>query len=229
MTAMKTVNQLIPAAQQQLATPAAPVKATELPPEVRRATEQLINRLFADLRSIYPAWKQAWSSEELYRNSKANWTQALLDAGICDWSQIERGLARCRLEPGDFIPSVGKFIDRCWATPEELGAPAVDAAYWEAQRNSHPAMAGNERWSHPAVYHAANQCSRHSLLYLPADVGRLKFAEAYRAVIRRFEAGEALPEPVPALTASVHRKGDPATARSALDALRAGLAGGAHA
>lgn len=226
MTAMKTVNQLIPAAQQQLATPAAPVKATELPPEVRRATEQLINRLFADLRSIYPAWKQAWSSEELYRNSKANWTQALLDAGICDWSQIERGLARCRLEPGDFIPSVGKFIDRCWATPEELGAPAVDAAYWEAQRNSHPAMASHATWSHPAVYHAARRLKQHVLLHLPAELGRLKFAEAYRAVIRELAMGAQLEEPAPALPAEVYRKGDPATASAALAAMRAAVGGG---
>ncbi|QJD58179.1 Replication protein P [Pseudomonas sp. gcc21] len=225
---MKTVNQLIPSAGKLLASPAAPaapVKAKELPPEVKRATEKLINDLFARLRSIYPAWKQAWNSEELYRLTKAEWTQALLDAGITEWAMIERGLSRCRQEPGDFIPSVGKFIERCWPTAAELGAPDAETAYWEAQRNSHPSVAGHERWSHVAVFHAAIQCSRHSLLTLPAEVGRLKFAAAYAEVLKRVAQGEQLAEPAPALPRDVHRKGDPATARAALAGLRNSLTG----
>ncbi|SDS25468.1 phage replication protein P [Halopseudomonas litoralis] len=224
---MKTITDLIPAASRQLAT-AQPVKAQELAPEVKRETERLINDLFGQLRSIYPAWKQAWTSEDLYRKAKATWTQALLDAGIADWSLIERGLSRCRQEPGDFIPSVGKFIDRCWPTPVELGAPDHETAYWEAQRNSHPAIAGRGRWSHRAVFHAALLCGRHSLMTLPSDVGRLKMAKAYGEVIQRLARGEDLPEPAPALSADVHRKGDPAKASAALAAMRAAV-GGARA
>lgn len=223
---MQTINQLLPAAQRQISTPAAPVKATELAPEVKRATEALINRLFSDLRSIRPAWKQAWTSEELYRKAKANWTQALVDAGITDWSLIERGLARCRREAGDFVPAPGTFIAWCWPTPEELGLPGTEQAFWEACRFSHPTMAGRERWSHPAVYHAAIRCSRHSLLTLPADTSRLKFAKAYEAVCRELAQGATLPEPPKALPADVHRKGDPAKANAALAAMRAAVGGG---
>src|SRR5690554_684792 len=222
---MKTITDLIPAASQQLAAPAAPVKATELAPEVKRATEELINRLFSDLRSIRSAWKQAWTSEELYRTAKANWTQALIDAGITDWSLIERGLARCRLEPGDFVPAPGTFIGWCWPSPEELGLPETEQAYWEACRFSHPAMAGRERWSHPAVYHAAIRCSRHSLLTLPTETSRLKFAKAYAEVCRELARGAELPQPPKALPADVQRKGDVATGRAALAALRASVGG----
>lgn len=225
---MKTITDLIPAASRQLAAPAAPVKAVDLAPEAKRATEGLINRLFSDLRSIRSAWKQAWTSEELYRKAKANWTQALIDAGITEWSMIERGLARCRQEAGDFIPAPGTFITWCWPTPEELGLPETERAYWEACRFSHPTMAGHERWSHPAVYHAAIRCSRHSLLTLPTETSRLKFAKAYGEVCRELARGVVLPEPPKALPADVMRKGDVATGRAALAALRAGL-GGARA
>src|SRR5690554_8145373 len=102
---MQTINQLLPAAQRHIAAPAAPVKAAELAPEVKRATEALINRLFSDLRSIRPAWKRAWTSEELYRKAKARWTQALVAARIPDSSLIERGLARCRRAAGDSVPA----------------------------------------------------------------------------------------------------------------------------
>lgn len=224
---MKTITNLIPAASRQLAAPAA-VKAQELAPEVKRATESLINDLFAQLRSIYPAWKQAWTSEELYRKAKGTWTQALLDAGITDWALIERGLGRCRLEAGDFIPSAGKFIERCWPTPEELGLPETERAYWEACRFSHPSMAGHERWTHHAVYHAAIRCSRHSLLTLPTETSRLKFAKSYGEICRELAQGAVLPEPPKALPADVQRKGDAATGRAALAALRASV-GGARA
>lgn len=223
---MKSVTELIPSARLQLTVSPAPVKARELPPEAKRQTEALINRLFSQLRAIYPAWKQAWTSQALYDEAKATWTQALLDAGIADWALIEQGLARCRLEPGDFIPSAGRFIERCWPTPEQLGAPEVEAAYWEAQRNSHPAMASHATWSHPAVYHAARRLKQHVLLHLPAELGRLKFAEAYRAVIRELAMGAQLEEPAPALPAEVYRKGDPATASAALAAMRAAVGGG---
>lgn len=225
---MRHASELVPVPGTAL--PAAePVRAAELAPEVKRATELLINRLFSELRAIYPAWKQAWSSEDLYRRAKASWTQALLDSGIADWGLVERGLRQCRAEPGDFIPSAGKFIERCWPTPAELGAPAPVDAYWEAQRNCHPAMVGYEHWSHRAVFHAAIRCSRHSLLTLPAEVGRAKFEKHYGEVIRALALGADLPEPAPALPAEVMRKSDPAKGREAIAALRAAVAGGARA
>src|SRR5690606_6122440 len=222
---MQTINQLLPAAQRQIAAPAAPVKAAELAPEVKRATEALINRLFSDLRSIRPAWKQAWTSEELYHKAKANWTQALIDAGVTDWSLIERGLARCRLEPGDFVPAPGTFIGWCWPSPGELGLPETEQAYWEACRVLHPAMAGRERWSHPAGYDGAIPCTRHILPARPTGTSRLKFATAYAEVCRELARGAELPHPPKALPADVQRKGDVATGRAALAALRASVGG----
>jgi len=224
--AMKTANDLIPAAQRGLATHQ-PAKVADLPPEAKRETERLINELFGQLRAIYPAWKQAWTSESLYRSAKAAWTQALLDAGVSDWSLIERGLAWCRASGSDFIPSAGKFIQHCWPSPAELGAPEVEQAYREAHRYSHPAMVGHERWSHPAVYHAAIKVSRHSLQVMPLKATQQMFAEAYRAVLQRMACGEVLSEPPLALPADVKTKGDPAKANAALAAMRQSVNKGA--
>lgn len=224
---MNNVSDLMPAAKRAIANtgnqPAPSVK--DLAPEVKHQTALLINDLFEQLRAAYPAWKQAWNSKALYEKAKAEWTQGLMDAGITDWGLIERGIARCRQEPSDFIPSVGKFIERCWLTPAQIGAPDEEKAYWEAQRNSHPSMVGHERWSHNAVFHAATQCSRHSLLTLPSDVGRLKFAKAYAAVMVRVSQGELLADPAPALPMDLGRKGDPGKAAAALAAMRAAVGG----
>lgn len=223
---MKPASALTPSATRAMAKPrAAAAGVKDLSPEAKQQTALLMNDLFERLRSVCPGWKQAWSTDALYRKSKITWTEALMAAGMNDWALVERGLERCREEGHTFIPTPADFIAMCWLTPAEIGAPEEEAAYWEAQRNSHPSMIGHERWSHNAVFHATIQCSRHSLLKLPSDVGRLKFAKAYNDVIRRISLGEVLPEPAPALPADLGRKGDPIKARSALDALRATLNG----
>lgn len=221
---MKHASQLMPAGNALPVANPSPAAVAESPEALA-----LVTHLFSSLRAICPAWKQAWSNQKLYAKAKAEWTAAIVQAGISDWSMIERGLAWCRQQPTDFLPSTGRFIEHCWPTPAELGAPAPADAYWEAQRNSHPCMVGHEHWSHRAVFHAAIRCSRHSLLTLPAEIGRAKFEQHYGEVIRALALGADLPEPAPALPAEVMRKGDAAKGRAALAALRASVAGGARA
>lgn len=218
---MKRAQDLIPAASRQLATPPAHQKLQAVADDAQAG--QLINDLIRELRAIFPAWKQAWPTAKHQELAKVTWTKAIVEAGITDWSMIERGLQWCRSIGTDFMPSAGKFMEHCWPTPVELGLPDAETAYWEACRFSHPAMAGHERWSHPAVYHAAIKCSRHSLLHLPVETSRLKFQAAYRDICRELARGVVLPEPPKALPADVHRKGNKAKAAEALSAMRATL------
>lgn len=220
---MKTANDLIPAATRQLSTAPAAQKIQAVAADTQAG--QLINDLIRELRAIFPAWKQAWPTAKHQELAKVTWTKAIVEAEISDWSMIERGLQWCRSIGTDFMPSAGKFMEHCWPTPVELGLLDSEAAYWEACRYSHPAMAGHERWSHAAVYHAAIKCSRHSLLNLPAETGRLKFQAAYREICRDLARGVVLPEPPKALPATVSRKGDKAKAAEALERMRASIGG----
>ena len=218
---MKRAQDLIPAASRQLATAPARQQLQAVADDVQAG--QLINDLIRELRAIFPAWKQAWPTAKHQELAKVTWTKAIVEAGISDWSMIERGLQWCRSTGTDFMPSAGKFMEHCWPTPEELGLPEAEQAYWEACRFSHPAMAGKERWSHAAVYHAAIKCSRHSLLHLPVETSRLKFQSAYRDICKEMARGAILPDPPLALPADVHRKGDKAKAAEAISAMRATL------
>lgn len=222
---MKNINEIIPGATRQLS--AAPAKQQIQAVASDDQAGQLINDLIRELRAIFPAWRQAWPTAKHQDQAKVTWTKAIVEAGITDWSMIERGLRWCRSLGTDFMPSAGKFMQHCWPGPEELGLPEAESAFWEACRYSHPAMAGKERWSHPAVYHAAIKCSRHSLLNLPADTSRVKFQEAYQEVCRDIARGVVLPEPPKALPSDVYRKGDKAKAAEALSAIRASLGGSA--
>ena len=126
--------------------------------ELSHATAKVINGLFRELRSIFPAWKQAWPDMATYKAAKQQWMQGFLEAAICSTEQLRFGLMRARQAKKDFVPHVGTFIEWCTPTAEMLGLPRLAAAHREACRNAHPSMAGQAKWSHDAVWHTAKEC-----------------------------------------------------------------------
>lgn len=162
-----------------------------------RETGQVINHLFKELRSIRTAWRQAWPDKKSYLESKKTWLQGFIENGICTQEQIDIGLTRCRAEASDFIPSVGKFIQGCVPTPEMVNLPSVEAAYEQALRNCHPAMRGQEKWFHPAVYQATAAAGFHSLPLLSRELGLVSFEKRYMVQVCKVWRGEDV-APVPA-------------------------------
>lgn len=199
--------------------------------EQERETGKVINHLFRQLRSIRTAWRQAWPDKKSYMDSKATWLKAFIENGICTQEQIDIGLIRCRAEPSDFIPSVGKFIQGCVPSPEMLKPPlpSVEAAYKQALRNCHPTMHGVAKWFHPAVYHATAAAGFNSLPLLSRELGLISFEKRYLEQVRKVWMGEQLgPVPVAELAAPSERT--PEVGNQALAEMRAMRArGGARA
>jgi hypothetical protein len=194
--------------------------------EQSEAVGKIINELFRELRTIRTAWRQAWPDKAAYQAAKPVWVRALFEGGIHTQEQIDMGLARCRAEDTDFIPSPGKFISLCMPTPEMVGLPGLEAAYEQAMRNCHPAMRGREKWFHPAVYHATAAAGFHSLPLLSRELGLASFGKRYQAQACRVWRGEDL-GPIPfAEIAPPSSKSAPDVGNNALKELRARRAGG---
>lgn len=193
--------------------------------ELNRKTAAVINDLFRDLRTICSAWKQAWPDEATHRAAKQQWLTAFLEAGINAPEQLQFGLMRCRQSGREFIPAPGKFIEWCHPSPEMLGLPALAAAFREACRNAHPSMAGQAKWSHDAVWHAAKECGFENLNRLATDLSSKLFERNYSIAVRRLVAGEPLQKMPLALPAEVAARSTPEVGRAALASLRARMAG----
>ena len=168
--------------------PVIPVTAQQLPP----GTAEVVNSLFKELQAIFPAWKQAWPTDEALAAAKRSWIKAFVAAEINSLEQIRYGLLNCRQFGGDFAPSVGKFIKWCQPTPEMLGIPSHDKAFREALENAHPSRAGSRTWSHPAVRHAALQCELHNLGDQISERASKLFDRAYDITIRLLVQGKPL-------------------------------------
>ncbi|MFD2405476.1 replication protein P [Azorhizophilus paspali] len=190
------------------------------PRQIDKGTATVVNALFSELQSIFPAWRQAWPNDKALESAKKTWIKGFMAAGINRIEQIKFGVERCRQSGADFAPSVGKFVAWCQPTPEMLGLPCADRAYREACANAHPAASRD--WSHPAVHHAACETGFYELSSLPEERSRKLFERNYAATVSMVLAGEplreipkALPERVSVCT--------PEVGRSALAGLRNAL------
>lgn len=217
---MRQVKQIIPGAAARL-----PSAAVPLPRQVDPATAGVVNRLFAELQCIFPAWRQAWPDDKALDAAKRSWIKGFAAAGITSLEQIRFGLEQCRRSGADFAPSVGRFIRWCQPTPEMLGMPELEKAYREAVASAHPSA--SPRWSHPAVHHAACETGFYALSHMPEEQSRKLFARNYEVTVRMLLAGEPLREIPKALPASV-RVSTPEVGRAALQALRQQVRGEAR-
>lgn len=203
--------------------------AEVVPLKADSGTVQVINALFRELMAIFPAWKQAWPDQEAVNAAKGTWTKAFMAEKITKIEQIRFGIEQCRKAGSDFAPSVGKFITLCQPTPEMLGIPALDAAFCEACRNAHPAMAGQASWSHDAVWHTAKEAGFENLNRLETSLARKLFERNYVITVRRLAEGLPLQKMPLALPARAEGRRTPEIGNQALAELRARRAGGARA
>jgi hypothetical protein len=80
---------------------------------------ELVDSVFIQLGSIFPAWKSAWrgkSDQETARNIslvKREWVKSFYENNINSVELVRNGLVMARKSDSDFIPSCGKFVKWC--------------------------------------------------------------------------------------------------------------------
>jgi len=99
------------------------IKKSNIPDNAVR----LIDRMFIRLKSIFPAWKQAFASEAEYNETKQVWFEELFKAGVVNPQSLKRGLDLAAKSESPFFPSVGQFIAWCeFENYHELGLPTPE-------------------------------------------------------------------------------------------------------
>ncbi|MBG2935153.1 replication protein P [Proteus mirabilis] len=161
-----------------------------------QAAAIFINKLFSELQTCFPAWRQTFTSKADVDAAKRSWVRGFVEAKITSEKQLQWGLAKARRSESPFWPSLGQFISWCQPDPTDHGLPTPEAAFMEASRNSHPASI-DKKWSHPAIYVAAREVGQFELANLPRDKSWPLFRRAYSIVVSRVLNGEDLGGEIP--------------------------------
>jgi hypothetical protein len=115
---MKNVDELIPLTRSEIG------KAVN---DKKAESGSIINRVFHNLKLIFPAWRQNFKTESEFNLTKSLWLETLIDEKITTQEQIERALKCARSHDSPFFPSIGQFVK--WSKKE---IPRVnEAAYQE--------------------------------------------------------------------------------------------------
>lgn len=163
-------------------------------------TAHVVNILFRELKAIFPAFRQAWPTDDDFGRAKSNWVKAFQSVNLCRIEQLKHGLEKCRLSGRPFTPSVGEFIEWCKRTPEDCGLPFVNDAFLIACRI-------NVLYSDYAHHHIPTQTViKHVLAQIGAQKFRamaekdaLKLFGHYYTVACRQYADEAIQDILPAI------------------------------
>jgi len=76
-------------------------------------TAEIVNKLFRVFQGIFPAFRQAWPTEQEFNFAKKEWVKAFLQADMTDIAIIKLGVDKFRLMDSPFVPSPGQFIKMC--------------------------------------------------------------------------------------------------------------------
>lgn len=147
----------------------------ELDAQARRA----VKRVFATLKTSYPAWYEKHYGERRAETlAKRVWLTGIKH--LSDM-QVDRGLQRMVLDQ-DFPPSLKEFLRLCRKID---GLPSAEGAWYEALE---------QRYSHKVVKVAAELTGLFELRRAQYGDKRLRaeFEHNYAVVVRRLEAGEPL-------------------------------------
>ncbi|HDX1086945.1 replication protein P [Pasteurella multocida] len=95
--------------------------------EVTAEMNKTIDFLFTRLKTIFPAWKSAFSSDREYQEAKKYWLETLINERITSVAQIRVGVERARKSESPFFPSVGQFVAWCNdGALEAQGMPSLE-------------------------------------------------------------------------------------------------------
>ena len=182
---MRIVKSVLPAAASAVRAGQGAVPAPVQLGSVDNQTAEVVEKIFRQLKAIFPAWKTAWPDEKALGSAQRSWTKGFMDAGICDIHQVEFGIKQCRKSGSPFAPSIGQFIQWCTPGPEAYGMPTAADAWLEA-------LMGTA--SHDAVRIAANAIGLFDLRAAKQEdkAMRARFERNYEIVLRRAQANQPL-------------------------------------
>lgn len=155
----------------------------------QQTTASIVNYLFEKLIAISPAFKQAWPNESEFQATKKEWVLAFVESNINSIEFLKKGLAALRKSPTPFVPSPGEFIEMCYPSPEDIGAPSLESAYREATYNSHPSSGEDKKWTHDVVRHAWLATGSWILSQYTRDKSLALFKKHYEHAIFLYASG----------------------------------------
>jgi hypothetical protein len=92
----------------------------ELQNNINADVKHLVDQVFKQLASVFPAWQHAWKSQQAIDTAKKEWVKAFIENDVNTVEQLRCGFKKARASDSAFLPSVGKFVTWCKPSLEDF-------------------------------------------------------------------------------------------------------------
>lgn len=151
-----------------------------------------INQVFAELALAYHnQFHKAYGQDGALNLAKKYWLGVLGEFP----PQVILRAVRAVVRRSEYLPTLAAIVQACENAYELFGLPTAQAAYVEACCAAEPKV--QQRWSHPAVFLAAQETGWYALASESQVQVFPLFEYNYRQFCRRVMRGEELQLPVP--------------------------------
>ena len=144
-------------------------------PKVIDEIETQFNKIFIDLKAVFPAITTVIKTQSDLDAFKKQWLLAFAENGITKLKQFEIGMSKARQQKNPFIPSPGQFISWCQeGTAQDLGLPTVQRVMREFYKYNRELgyscqTAEEFNWSHPVMYWIVTDLRKHMYQYRQSE------------------------------------------------------------
>jgi hypothetical protein len=178
---------------------------------VNITAEKLIDKLFVQLKQLFPAAEQTSLKTEAQESAaKKQWIAAFAEGGIRTREQVSAGMRHARTSESPFWPSPGQFIKWCKDSKMVLGISIEDVMgeFHRYAREKSMQPGGPERfpWRHPVMYWIVCDTRRAMYQRQLSEVEVEKFA---RKLLDEWAGKVAAGEPIPDPVLSIQQKPEP--------------------
>lgn len=156
-------------------------------------TTELVNKLFTFFYAICRGFDSQYGDNARRLSIEKNqWVMAFMDSGISEYSQIEAGIKKCRLDVNLInTPSIGQFIAWCKPSAEDLklfsAAKAYDWAYKIMRKEDCSELSEDQL---TIIQHAIHQSDPFFLKNNGRIATQPVFHRNYEIAVRDFLSGE---------------------------------------
>tara|TARA_R110002049_G_scaffold305534_1_gene502460 strand:+ start:2216 stop:2884 length:669 start_codon:yes stop_codon:yes gene_type:complete len=106
-------NQMQAVIKRGMAQPQNQTQQHQLQGGINDEAKRLVDKVFEQLKSIFPAWQYAWKDAKAIDAAKVEWVKAFLEGNVNTIDQLREGFKHARASESDFLPSSGKFVQWC--------------------------------------------------------------------------------------------------------------------
>lgn len=169
---------------------------THLPTSLTGLDRQIIERLFDQLKAIFPKWREVWATDGEIGQAKKQWTRVLVRRQVADPQIIKLGLLKAEATGWVRPPSAGQFADWCFEVAmENAGIPPKDKAVREVARARHGSSVNRTEKLPPALYQMSRYVDWFRYNHATVEKAEKILEAAYDDLVEHWKSGKPFENP----------------------------------